>query len=537
MLLWLRRFSIRSRLSVLIAGAVGITLALASLASYVVADHQLFRQVDSSLRTTADSVFQLRGIPCSSSTGVTERCLDPQQAESYLQHDGQGDVLAVIQAVGPALYKGPVALPESASDRVVAANQSASRIRTQTIAGVRYRIITTGTSSDGQVLKAADGVTPLALEIGHPLTDTDRTLADLRLILFFVSLAGVALAVGLGYLVARATIRPVQRLTSAAEHVAQTQDLAATIDEQGDDELTRLAKAFNAMLGALDASRHQQAQLVSDAGHELRTPLTSLRTNVEVLMRMHDLPPADREELLADVQGQLEELTTLIGDIVELGRQDEQQPEPTEIRLDQLVERAVERARRRAPSLTFRVQLDRGSVRAQPALLERAVLNVLDNATKWSPSGGSVDVWLQHQDRWLLDVRDEGPGISPEDIPHVFDRFYRAQTARALPGSGLGLAIVRQVVAAHGGTVQLWCPPAGGTVVHIELPTVTEQEPDAPWWDGSAGEPGPPVAAGDGATPDRSGVTEGPIRDAPRVSVGSQDSLSGRSSGDDLLDP
>jgi two-component system sensor histidine kinase MprB len=253
------------------------------------------------------------------------------------------------------------------------------------------------------------------------------------------------------------------------------------------------------MLGALDASRHQQAQLVSDAGHELRTPLTSLRTNVEFLTRAPTMPDADRTEVLRDINAQVEELTTLVGDLVELARQDETQPEPTEIRLDNLVARAVERARRRAPSLVFDVDLTAGSVRAQPPLLERAVLNVLDNATKWSPAGGTVSVRLRRHEHWTLEVRDHGPGIAAEDIPKVFDRFYRAETARAMPGSGLGLAIVNQVVRTHDGTVAIERPADGGTLVRIELPTVVEQEPGADTLarglPPDAGDDGPPPAA------------------------------------------
>ena len=184
---------------------------------------------------------------------------------------------------------------------------------------------------------------------------------------------------------------------------------------------------------ALAASRQQQAQLISDAGHELRTPLTSLRTNIEVLLRVKDLPDEDRADLFTDVHAQLEEMTTLVGDVVELAREDEGQPEPIEVRFDFIVERAVERARRRAPTVGLRCRADAGSIRAQPAMLERAVLNVLDNAAKWSPPGGTIRVRLRRDQSWTLDVLDQGPGIASDDLPHVFDRFYRAESARPCP--------------------------------------------------------------------------------------------------------
>jgi two-component system sensor histidine kinase MprB len=266
-------------------------------------------------------------------------------------------------------------------------------------------------------------------------------------------------------------MRPVEELTLAAEHVARTQDLTATINDSGNDELGRLARSFNAMLAALSASQRQQAQLISDAGHELRTPLTSLRTNIEVLMKTKDLSGADRDDLLYDVDAQLKELSTLVGDLVDLAREDERPhvaPEP--VAFNDIVERAVERAQRRATSVHFDVSLARGEVMAQPALLERAVMNVLDNAAKWSPPGGHVGVRLEANSAWHLTVTDQGPGITPEDLPHIFERFYRAPTARSMPGSGLGLAIVKRAVTAHGGTISVVTPPGGGTVVDIALP-------------------------------------------------------------------
>jgi two-component system sensor histidine kinase MprB len=359
-------------------------------------------------------------------------------------------------------------LQPSPAEGAIVNNPGHYLIETVRYQGASYRVITQFDVYNGF---------PAAVQIGHPLNEVNHTLSSLGLILWLVGLGGIALAVGIGFLIGRETMKPVARLTAAAEYVAATQDLGSPIEVDSEDELGRLARSFNAMLSAVGMSRRQQAQLISDAGHELRTPLTSLRTNVELLMRAPDLPAGERSELFADVEAQLAELTSLIGDLVDMARHDEAPSETIEVRLDTIVANAVERARRRAPSsVEFDVHLTPGSVRAQPALLERAILNVLDNAVKWSPTQGRIEVWLQRGAVWTLDVRDHGPGIAAEDLPHVFDRFYRASTARSMPGSGLGLAIVAQVMAAHGGSAQAWVPPEGGTVVHLELPVVTEVE-------------------------------------------------------------
>lgn len=458
---WMRHSTLRARLSTLTAAAVGLAVAIAALVSYFVVSRQLYQQVDNQL----NSDITLAATGGRGPGGG----FDADRASNVLR--AGGDFLQVISPTR-VVYPPATVLPLNAGDQAIATAPSPVEVtRTRVVNGVPYRVTTLG----GTLHLVSTGE-PVAIQVAHPLTDIIHTLRELRLVLFLVGLGGVVVAIVMGSLVALATIRPITRLTSAAEHVAATQDLDATIEDDSDDELGRLAQAFNAMLAALRSSRQQQAQLVSDAGHELRTPLTSLRTNIEVLLRVQDLPQADRDELLGDVRGQLEELTTLIGDIVELARQDETQPEPTEVRLDAVVEHAIERARRRAFGVSFDVALDRGSVRAQPALLERAVLNVLDNAAKWSPPGGTVTVRLHREGHWILEVRDQGPGIAPDDLPRVFDRFYRAETARSLPGSGLGLAIVAQVVGSHGGRVAALAPPGGGTLVRIELPTVTETE-------------------------------------------------------------
>jgi len=473
-----RRISFRTRLGILVAAAVGVTVALACLVSYLAVSRQLLSQVDSALVSDAQTAPRL-GADCN---GFSQVCnFNGASVQQFLRSGNS--FFQIIDGQGTVWYPRTQIqnIPVSASQAALASTNGYN-LQTVTYDGTKYRVITQGGEFVG-------GNSPLAIQIFRPLSDIEHTLRDLRLILWLVTIGGVVVAVGLGYLIGKTTMRPVARLTAAAEHVAATQDLDAKIEEQGDDELARLARSFNSMLAALATSRQQQRQLISDAGHELRTPLTSLRTNIEVLMRVRDLPEEDRAELMADVNAQLEELTTLIGDVVDVAREDERHADPIEFRLDNVVDHAIERARRRAPTITFEARITPGSVRGHPALLERAVLNVLDNAAKWSPQGGVVTVWLQRLDRWTLDVRDQGPGIDAADLPHVFERFYRAESARSMSGSGLGLAIVRKVITDHGGSVTASCPPGGGTLIHIELPTVEEQELDAVGGDAATAAP------------------------------------------------
>ena len=276
---------------------------------------------------------------------------------------------------------------------------------------------------------------------------------------------------------------PLKRLTQAAEHVALTQDLSGRIKSVGQDEIGRLARSFNAMLdalersiGALDASVHAQRQLVADASHELRTPVTSLRTNIEILQQAEDMELPERRRLLSDVVEQIEELTLLINDLIELARGEEPFATAEEMRLDLLVGDVVERARRHAPSARFDVTLAPTIVPAVPARLERAITNLIDNAVKYSPPGEPVEIALDGE---ALTVRDHGPGISAADLPHVFDRFYRGAEARGRPGSGLGLAIVRQVAEQQGGRVDAERAAGGGTLMRLHLARAERIELDA----------------------------------------------------------
>ena len=406
-LAWLRKVSFRSRISILVGVAVGIAVAMASLVSYIAVSRQLEGQVNSNLQDAVAAVPGVHLIPNSNASGYYVP-LPPD--EFLLFQERTGDSLQVITQTSYAS-----GLPGDKRLFPLTAGAKQALKETSNNAAPVYETISGSNGGSYRVLsEAVAGVQGLVVQIGYPLTNVDNTLAFLRAALILVALGGVALAAGLGWAVGRASIRPVEDLTVTVEHITATQDLSSTIDDDGNDELARLARSFNAMLAALAASKDQQAQLVSDAGHELRTPLTSLRTNIEVLMRTKDLPAADREELLSDVDGQLQELTTLVGDLVDLARDDErQQTEPELINFDDLVARAVERAHRRATSLEFDLSLQPGQVLAQPALLERAVMNILDNAAKWSPPGGRVGVSLEADSAWHLTVTDQGPGSRP----------------------------------------------------------------------------------------------------------------------------
>jgi two-component system sensor histidine kinase MprB len=309
-----------------------------------------------------------------------------------------------------------------------------------------------------------------AIQVARPLTAVTQPLRRVAVALLVVSLGGIGLAVILGWIVAGMALRPVRNMTEASEHVARTRDLSRRIEMRGRDELARLARSFNTMLEALDLSLRSQRQLVADASHELRTPLTTVKTNVEVMLRA-ELPKEEQKEILRDVSQQIDELAVLVTDIVDLARGVEPNLEVEEVRLDLLVEQAVGRERRLSPRNVFVLDLKPCLVKGVPSRLERAVANLLDNACKWSPPDAEIEVAVEGG---TVSVRDHGQGIDDEDLPFVFDRFYRAPSARALPGSGLGLAIVRQVAESHGGQVTVEQPSDGGALLSIVLPCLDE---------------------------------------------------------------
>jgi two-component system sensor histidine kinase MprB len=435
----------RARLALVAAAAVALAVVVASFVVYFLVRDQLLSTVDDSLRTRAADLAQT---PVHDFKHFTPPSSELGGAPGYPQLVGQnGEV-----GLPPGVY---TKLPVNADVIAIAREGKGTHFGDAYVNGTHIRVL------------AFPYLPGVAVEIARPLTEVDHSLGRIKNILILIGGGGIAIAAALGLLVARAALAPVRRLTTATETVTKTGDLSERIDERGGrDELSRLAASFNAMLAALQESSRAQRQLVADASHELRTPLTSLRTNIEVLASERELPVGERERLLDDVVEQLGEMTTLIAELMDLARGEEPQGEPEEIRLDLLTADAVERARRNRPGVTFVTELEESVVYGVPATLERAVANLLDNAAKWSPPNGQVEVAVRDGH---VTVRDHGPGIDEEDLPYVFDRFYRASSARGLPGSGLGLAIVRQVAVAHGGTVVAERAEGGGTRMTLSL--------------------------------------------------------------------
>jgi two-component system, OmpR family, sensor histidine kinase MprB len=459
--------SFRRRVILLIAAAVSVAIAVASVLVYLLVRAELYERVDSELLRDANTTFE---VPTFEEPVADDKPGEKPKQSLVLPKGALGGpslYAQLVQANGEVVRPSEpaITLPVSPEARSVAAGEHEAFFADARPDGTHVRVYTAAVESGG------------AIQVARPLDDIDETLNELALILAGVTLAGVAMAAGLGYIVSRAALSPVARLSAAAEQVTATHDLSQRIDPGGGDELGRLAETFNSMLEALEASLAAQRQLVADASHELRTPLTSLRTNIEVLTSSK-LPAEQRERLLADVVGELRELTALVGDLVDLARGvEDREGIPAPFRLDHLVETVVERARARSPSTRFGLQTAPVTISAIETALERAISNLLDNAVKWSPPGGRVEVVVSTDGE--VSVRDHGPGIDPEDLPYVFDRFYRSAAARNLPGSGLGLAIVRQIVEADGGTVAAEAAPGGGAILRLRLPPVTAREPAA----------------------------------------------------------
>jgi len=448
----------QTRLALAVAAAVAGVVIIALPAAFLIVRDQLRGEVDDALQARA-KVIQETPLEIEESPFTGKRVLRTRGHRPGPPGGGLVDPASFLQvyiaedraAVRPDFAE--IVLPIDRRVREVAERKRGAYFTDAEVQGAHVRMF----------------VEPLipgyALQVMRPLAEVDSALGRIRRLLFLLGGIAVGVAAALGFAVARGALGPVRRLTATAEHVSQTRDLTSRIDVRGKDELARLATTFNTMLGALEGSAQAQRRLVTDASHELRTPLTSLRTNIELLQR-HEVAEPRRSELLGAAVEQLEELTALVSELVELARGEQPAADPEDVRLDLLVAELVGRAQRDRPHVTFSTSLDETVIHGVPARIERAVSNLLDNAAKWTPPGAPIEVSVKDGE---VAVRDHGPGISEDDLPFVFDRFYRAPAARGMPGSGLGLSIVKQVAEAHDGDVTAERAADGGTRVRLRL--------------------------------------------------------------------
>ena len=448
----------QTRLTLVAAAAVAIAVAIAAVVIYFVVQKVIYDQIDSSIKTRADLTHvDLQATISPTQPGYFEVERHPVIAPPP-DPGGAGGLIQAVRPDGTVITSldQPIHLPVNDRDRLIATHYTdyGAYFRNDRVNGKPYRIYT------------SPFLPGYALEVARPLGESQSILRVLQVFLGAIAAGGVVLAGFLGWSIAKAGLRPIYRLRAAVDHVTATSDMSQRVHE-GQDELGLLGAHFNRMLGALDHSLRTQRQLVADASHELRTPLASLRTNIEVLQRSPNLNGVERDRLLKDVISQIEQLTRLIGDLIDLARGDQTPEEKEEVRLDWIVSEAVDRAATNWPTVRFDTDLAESCVVGQARRLDRAVSNMLDNAGKWSPAGGTVEVRVTDHE---LTVRDHGPGIDRADLPYVFDRFWRAPAARSMPGSGLGLSIVRQVAEAHRASVTAELPQDGGTLLRLKFP-------------------------------------------------------------------
>jgi two-component system, OmpR family, sensor histidine kinase MprB len=501
--------SLRARMGLASGVAVALAVIAVAVTAYAGTRSELTGQVDNSLRTLATPILENAGVLPRPPGGPGPGAADGQGAAGGQGVTGPpgatgGSLFGAAgqsgtKALGPGDCDGGLGLDvgrggafggaqglrqlvSSTGAVCVAAGQSAkipvdaaTKALAKTGSGVHYTDAQVGST---HLRVAVYGVgSHGALMVALPLTDVDKALHNQLLLMVIIAAAGIALAALFGFLVARTALAPIARFTRRTESIATAPDPSQRLEVMGGDELARLATTFNATLDSLEAAVDSQRNLVADASHELRTPIASLRANLQLMRDESRLAPEDRDALREDMIEELDELTGLVGDVVELARGGKPSGAMGDVRLDAIVADLAERTQRRAPELDVRTEVEPTLVRGEPDRIARAVANLLDNARKWSPPGGKIEVALKNG---TVTVRDHGPGFHAEDLPFVFDRFHRAKDARAKPGSGLGLAIVRQAAEAHGGSVEAGNAPGGGAILTVSFGRTLEIEQHAP---------------------------------------------------------
>lgn len=464
--------SLRGRIAAVASLSVALAVLAAAIGLYVAVRSDLRGEVDNQLRDRA-RIFTAAGRPPGGFDQRTARARGfprpsgrfpgsvqpaPFGAPSgYIQFISDGHVF-----VPGGQGRSPSRIAVTAEDLKIA-RDGGSAFSDRHVGGTPLRVLTVGLGHDSAVM------------VARSLSDVHHELQKLLVILGLIGGCGIVLAALLGALVARTALAPIGRFTASTETLRGSLDLSRRLEVGGGDELGRLAESFNTTLDALERSVATQRHLIADASHELRTPIASLRANIQVLGEADRLPPQEQASLREDIVAELDALTALVGDVVELARGVEQQPAMDDVRLDEIVQEAVQSARRRG-GVSFEVEVEPTVVHGPGDRIARAVSNLLDNARKWSPEGGEVEISLHDG---VLSVRDHGPGFAEADLPFVFDRFYRAESARGLPGSGLGLAIVRQAAEFCGGTVEAQNAPGGGALLRVTFGQPVAAEPVA----------------------------------------------------------
>ncbi|MFL2987810.1 MAG: ATP-binding protein [Candidatus Poriferisodalaceae bacterium] len=438
--------SFRARVAVLVALVVAVAVASVAGSFLYIARGQAVDSIDSKLRLRAAEIPSLG-----------EKFGGPREFDRPLfgKYAPDDVLVQIFDAKGQILASNVEPLPIRAGDLAIARRQLKPRITTAEIAGYRMRVLTLPLP-----------VPSRAVMVARPMEEVDAQLAALwrsSIQIFVIGVAGAAL---IGFAVAGRVVRPVRRLTEAATRVAETQDVDQPIDIRRDDEFGQLASSFNEMLSALSLSREQQHRLVTDASHELRTPITSLRTNLEYMQRSSSIDDDERQQVLDDVLFELDQLTGLVTELVDLATDQHQVDEAERIELDELVDAVVQRHSRRTSS-QIEYSANSCQIVAAPALVERAVSNMIDNAVKWNPPDLPIRVRVENGS---VRVSDNGPGIPVAEQEQVFERFYRTEEARSLPGSGLGLSIVRHVAESFGGQAQIVDRDGPGTTIELSFP-------------------------------------------------------------------
>ena len=443
---------LRTRFLIATSVIVFLTVGILSVAIYATVSKHLLSEVDNTLDARVVAIAEsIR--PRNNAAPRNRRQRNPlEEALLPIRFD------TVTQVIDPrgnvVIALGQVDLPISNEVIEMVSNPLAQRIRITTqIDGVSYRILSVPIRRGG------------ALQLGKDISDIESAKDGILLWLFVLGLLAIAASGSAGWFIARRTARPIQKLAAAAEHIAATRELTTTLEISGDSEVRQLAVSFNSMLGALRLSREQQQQLIQDASHELRTPLTSLRANSELLER-ENLDTETKNLILRDIRAEVDELAALTGELSSLASDQRLVEQLQIVNLGEAVEEVVDRACRRSGRIINLERKSPASIRVRPSQLDRAISNLIDNALKFSPLSGPVEVLVSDK---RIEVCDHGPGISDADKPHIFDRFYRAVATRALPGSGLGLAIVKQFAADHDAKIEVADTLGGGATMIVQF--------------------------------------------------------------------